>query len=211
MFDLGVVDLWCIQSANFRGYDLCIWTQLWSYGLFCLGLMQRVGLIFALFCHLSFPTLIFIHGAPSERRTARCMCPLCYFACCQAGNEPWQADSWLPHCPSWSAVVCCPVSHCHCGSQCGHGQDILDWNSSISVSNQTNSTLKVNKNPERNTDNIRAADSLFVGRPRWKYMWRERFFYTFGSCHDFDLPLGMLRWIRPQKWTQYILLNSNNH
>lgn len=105
----------------------------------------------------------------TERRMTRCMCPLCCFACCQTGDGPWQADSWLPHCPLWSAVISCTVSHSHRGSQCGHWQAILDWNSNIPLSKQTNTTLKVNKNPERNTDKIGGADPLFVCCPRWKY------------------------------------------
>lgn len=52
MFDLGVVDLSrCIQSADFAGCELCIWTQLQSSGLFCL----RAWLVFTLASHLGFP------------------------------------------------------------------------------------------------------------------------------------------------------------
>lgn len=48
---------------------------------------------------------------PSERRVPRCCRPLCCFACCTMEGEPWQADSWLPRCPLWSAVCL----RCHCG------------------------------------------------------------------------------------------------
>jgi len=44
---------------------------------------------------------------------------LCCFACCQTGNGPWHADSWLSCCPPWLAVICCTVSHSHRGSQSG--------------------------------------------------------------------------------------------
>lgn len=148
------------------------------------------------------PILIFIHGAPSERRMTDCMCPLSCFDCCQTGSGPWQADSWLPCCPPWSAVICCTVSHSHRGSQCGHWQAILDWNSSIPLSNQTNTTLKVNNNPERNTDNIRAADPLFVCRPRWKYTWCECGFLYLDLC---------MTWICPLRcWDEYGFENRLN-
>lgn len=84
------------------------------------------------------------------------------------GTDSGRLTAGSPAAPPWSAVICCPVSHSRCGSQCRHWQAILDWNSCFPLSNQTNTTLKVNKNPERGTDNIRAADSLFAGWPGWK-------------------------------------------
>lgn len=112
VFDLEAVDLsWWIQSADSGGCDCYIWTQLQSYGFFFYSSLRST-----FSSHLDLPTFMFIHGAPSEGRVTPCMCPLCCFACCHTGNGPWQADSWLPRCPPWSAVVCCTVSHCHRGS-----------------------------------------------------------------------------------------------
>lgn len=181
-----------------------IWTSHWDTAIELWIILFRAyaahSLISAPASHLGFPTFIFIHGAPSVRRMTRCMCPLCSFACCQTGNGPWQADSWLPCCPPWSAVICCTVSHSHRGSQCGHWRAILDWNSSIPLSNQTNTTLKVNKNPERNTENIRAADPLSVCRPGWKYTWLEcAFMYL-------DLHLTLICPLR--YWDDYGLENE---
>ncbi len=204
-FDLDFVNLLrCVKlrNADSGGSELCIGTQLQSYGLFCLELTLHICSFLPWRVTLLSPLLSSSTHAPSERRMTRCMCPLCCFACCQTGNGPWQADSWLPCCPPWSAVICCTVSHSHRGSQCGHWRAILDWNSSVPLSNQTSSTLKVNKNPERNTGNIRAADPLFVCRPRWKYTWCEcGFIYL-----DFQMTL-----ICPLRcWDDYGLENGLN-
>lgn len=141
---------------------------------------------FAFASHLAFQTSIFIHIAPSEKRMTSCVCPLVLL--CLLLDREWTMAGWqlAPRCPPWSAVVCCTVSHCCRGSQWGHRQAILDRNSNIPLSNQTNTTLKVNKNPEWNTDNIRAAGPLFVCGPGVQPLFGccilVRFYMVGGSC-----------------------------
>lgn len=109
----------------------------YSYGLYCLELTQHVCSVLPSPVTLIFQLLSSPAAPPSERKMSRCMRPQCSFACCQTGNGPWQADSWLPRRPPWSAVICCTVSHSYRGSKCGHWQAILDRNSSIRLSEQT--------------------------------------------------------------------------
>lgn len=106
-----------------------------------------------------FPAFILIQGAPSERRVTCWMCPPVFL--CLLSNRERTLACWQLA-PLRSTVICCTVSRSHCGSQCGHWQAILDWNSYIPLSNQTSTTLKVNKNPERKIDNIRAADPPYL-------------------------------------------------
>ncbi len=109
VIDLGVVDprLFSLQTLedstfasghSYRVMDYFVKSLCNALARFCTGLSPW------------FPHFNLHPQCPSERRTARCMCPLCCFACCQAGNGPWQADSWLPDCPQWSAVICGMVS-----------------------------------------------------------------------------------------------------
>lgn len=145
MFDLEVEDVFrteYITTETFRIWclHLNIATEWWIL-LFRACIAQ--SLIFSLASHLGFPNFYLHPWCPLwEGSDALHVSPVLL---CLLLDREWTMADWQLAPPLWSAVVCCTVSHCHCGSQCGHWQAILDWNSSIPLSNQTNTTLKVNK------------------------------------------------------------------
>lgn len=196
MFDLDVVDLlWC-RNVDFGGSELCNGIELW---ILC---------SVALANHLGFPTFMVIHGAPSEGRMTRCMCPLCCFACCQTENGPWQADSWLPCCPLWSAVICCTVSQ-----PLWHAVWTLTGYFGLKFQHPS---VKPNKRYLKGQQKPREKHRKHQGSwsPVCLSTWVKIYvawvwFYSFGSSNGFDLSLERRLW--PWKWTQRVLLNSKKH
>lgn len=161
VFDLEAVDLsWWIQSADSGGCDCCIWTQLQSYGFFFIRAYAAhfpVTLISLLLCSSMVP--------PLRGEWPPACVPCVALPAVTQGMDPGRLTAGSPAVPRDQqsfAVLCLTAT---VAVQCGHWRAILDWNSSIPLSNQTNTTLKVSTNSEKNTDNIRAVDLLFVCRP----------------------------------------------
>lgn len=105
-------------------------------------------------------------------------------------DEEWKLEYWQ------LALLLSLVisSHLLCRvSRCGHWQAILGRNFSVPLSNQTNTTLKVNTSAERKMDKIRAADPLFLCGLKWQCMW----------CKHTDVRLNLYLTFLPLRYKDY--------